>query len=299
MAAIAEGNNAFECLVIATSTDDAFPFPDGRSREFLRGFGVFPVILVNSRLEARHSSTHELFPSPPSAMTMTVVHDTERSRITDHSTKRAHKHDDEDDIRDLDLRTWTVQRVKEWLVNSDFADLVDKFIHHKVDGMLLIEINEQFCVDVLNITNSLLRRKLVRRLDLLKKKCLETHREKTFDELDEYVMMLESHRIKLVAKLKAVFDRFDVSKEGRLTGAQIEQLLVYMNRPVDSAPVNLWLTRMKDASETVEFPEFVSKYSSFFSGVDPDVSAGYVLPFFVQKRLFKNSTSFFFFHLLS
>ena len=44
---------------------------------------------------------------------------------------------------------------------------------------------------------------------MLKKKCSETVRERTLDELDEYVMLLETHRIKLVSKLKAVFDRFD------------------------------------------------------------------------------------------
>jgi len=44
---------------------------------------------------------------------------------------------------------------------------------------------------------------------MLKKKCSETVKERTLDELDEYVMLLESHRIKLVSKLKAVFDRFD------------------------------------------------------------------------------------------
>ncbi len=87
---------------------------------------------------------------------------------------------------------------------------------------------------------------------------------KTMDQLDEYVMVLESHRIKvskphstncvlvkthlmlialcalqLVAKLKSVFDRFDTASDGRLTGSQIEQLLLYMNRPVDSAQVML------------------------------------------------------------
>jgi hypothetical protein len=44
---------------------------------------------------------------------------------------------------------------------------------------------------------------------MLKKKFSETVKERTLDELDEYVMLLESHRIKLVSKLKAVFDRFD------------------------------------------------------------------------------------------
>lgn len=61
--------------------------------------------------------------------------------------------------------------------------------------------------------------------------------DRTMDELDEYVIFLESHRIKLVAKLKAVFDRFDEDRSGTLSGAKVEQALVYMNRAVDSEQV--------------------------------------------------------------
>ncbi len=39
------------------------------------------------------------------------------------------------------------------------------------------------------------------------------------------------------AKLKAVFDRFDAAHAGTLSGEAVEQALVYMQRPVDSAEV--------------------------------------------------------------
>ena len=39
-----------------------FPVPDGQSREFMRNFGVFPVILVNCELDMAHTSTQELYP---------------------------------------------------------------------------------------------------------------------------------------------------------------------------------------------------------------------------------------------
>lgn len=41
----------------------------------------------------------------------------------------------------------------------------------------------------------------------------------------------------LIAKLKAVFDRFDTNRNGLLSGSQLEQCLLYMNRPVDSSEV--------------------------------------------------------------
>jgi cytidine deaminase len=53
MAAVADGSSVFQCLVLSTDTMISFPVPDGQSREFLRGFGVFPVILVNCELDIR------------------------------------------------------------------------------------------------------------------------------------------------------------------------------------------------------------------------------------------------------
>jgi Ca2+-binding EF-hand superfamily protein len=65
----------------------------------------------------------------------------------------------------------------------------------------------------------------------------------------------------LVAKLKSIFDRFDAKSVGRLNGAEVEQMLVYMNRPVGSVQVHEWLQRLKDKEDAIEFPEFVAQYS--------------------------------------
>jgi hypothetical protein len=118
------------------------------------------------------------------------------------------------------------------------------------------------------------RRKLVRQVRILQERQVRELKAKTVDELDEYVMMLETHRIKLVAKLKAVFDRFDHNKDGRLTPELVEQSLVYMNRPVDSAEVAAWLDKLRDNRVLLEFPEFVAQYSGLFAGEDPDVPVG-------------------------
>jgi Ca2+-binding EF-hand superfamily protein len=65
----------------------------------------------------------------------------------------------------------------------------------------------------------------------------------------------------LVAKLKSIFDRFDNKSVGKLTGTQVEQMLVYMNRPIDSAQVQTWILKLKDSDDSIEFPEFVAQYS--------------------------------------
>lgn len=64
-----------------------------------------------------------------------------------------------------------------------------------------------------------------------------------------------------MAKLKSIFDRFDASSLGRLSGAQVEQMLVYMNRPVESVQVREWLLKLKEKEDSIEFPEFVAQYS--------------------------------------
>ena len=76
-----------------------------------------------------------------------------------------------------------------------------------------------------------------------------------------FLLFAASDCAQLVAKLKSVFDRFDSAAQGCLRGAQIEQLLLYMNRPVDSVQVNSWLTALKDSDEAIDFPEFVGQYS--------------------------------------
>ncbi len=53
LAAIADGAKELICVVIAGDTATDFPIPDGGSREFLRSFGVFKVVLVNCLMELR------------------------------------------------------------------------------------------------------------------------------------------------------------------------------------------------------------------------------------------------------
>ena len=53
LAAVADGAKELICVVIAGDTAEEFPIPDGGSREFLRSFGVFKVVLVNCMMESR------------------------------------------------------------------------------------------------------------------------------------------------------------------------------------------------------------------------------------------------------
>ena len=117
------------------------------------------------------------------------------------------------------------------------------------------------CREKINMTHALHRRKLKRAVDILHRSAMETMQEKTLNEMDEYVMMLDSQRIQLVAKLKAIFDRFVTTEDdGSISGETVEQILVYMNRPIDSVEVNKWLTALKDSGEKLLFSAFVLQY---------------------------------------
>lgn len=64
--AVSEGDSKFLALVIASDSNEAFPAPDGSSRQYLAEFGMFPVFLVNRDLKIQTTSTPELYPFQPS-----------------------------------------------------------------------------------------------------------------------------------------------------------------------------------------------------------------------------------------
>ena len=64
---------------------------------------------------------------------------------------------------------WTINDVKEWIKQIDFTDYLDNFEKSKVDGDLLLRINENHLEGDIKIKNSLLRLRFLRELKHLKK----------------------------------------------------------------------------------------------------------------------------------
>lgn len=308
--AVTDGVPKFACIVIVSDTMVSFPTPDGVSREFLSSFGNFPIILVNSLMEIKHTSSYELFPmneggagSKRSQLQLQHTLQAQKTGLFGNSAGGAgggggggepsfhttaggggtvHFADGvlapagitagRTNVDD-DPNKWGYEQVQNWLINTEQEGLCEAFRENRIDGLILFQIDENFARDTLGIPHALKRRKLLRQISVLKDTVIQGIKGKTLDELDEYVMLLESHRIKLVAKLKAMFDKFDTDKIGKLNGVQMEQMLVYMNRPVDSNDVHAWLFKLKDNEIEIEFPEFVAQYTALFAGEDPDVPA--------------------------
>eukprot|EP01038_Epipyxis_sp_PR26KG_P008402 gene8402-11360_t len=285
LAAVADGATGYDCLVVCSDTMTSFPAPDGLTREFIRSFGIFPVILVNSNLEIKHTSSQELFPlnAELAENIPSLARSTSRLLVPNHMSTNEMAFNPVSFSKTIepaveeenpDVSTWVWFDIAKWLNVAGLSDLAESFQINKIDGHILLQIDENFARDTLLIQHPLRRKRLIRQIAILKKKQMSVIKEKTFDELDEYVMLLETQRIKLVAKLKVIFDRFDDLKEGRITGNQVEQLLLYMNRPIDSYHVNSWLNKLKNSNVKIDFIEFVSQYSSLFVGEDPDVPIG-------------------------
>lgn len=58
-------------MIVATDTSEDFPVPDGNTREFMRSFGVFGVVLVNCNIEYRYE--HDESASVSSVMWPIVI----------------------------------------------------------------------------------------------------------------------------------------------------------------------------------------------------------------------------------
>ena len=107
LAAVADGQSEFDCVVIASDTMKSFPAPDGQSREFLRSFGVFSVVLVNCDMQVEETNTHELYPY---------------TSTNNGSVLEEPQGDDADaPVLDEDVNEWAMDRVKRWLKDCGFG----------------------------------------------------------------------------------------------------------------------------------------------------------------------------------
>lgn len=61
-----------------------------------------------------------------------------------------------------------MEDVKEWIKQIGFTTFINNFVNSKVDGDLLLQLNETMLKDDIGITNGILRKRFMRELDHLK-----------------------------------------------------------------------------------------------------------------------------------
>ena len=268
--AVSDGEIKFQGLVISSQTEE-FPVPDGTGRQFLSEYGDFPVFCVNCDLEVKRFTTYQLFPMASTRY------------------KKRKKTSDEDIIREMrdeadaesSIRDWTVADVLKWLDDLGFGDYRTKFSQGKVDGTLLLRMDEGD-LERYGVSHALHRRKMLNKIDMLRDEDMDENID--LDELDDFLTVLDDDRIRLIARLKVAFDKFDEDGDGLLHKFEVKECFEHMGRiqeELKASNVEAFISATpgpgKDDKSTkggVQFTDFVVAYCDFFAGSDPDVRAG-------------------------
>lgn len=97
------------------------------------------------------------------------------------------------------------------------------------------------------------------------------------DNISEFVAALDTDRIRLVSKLKVVFDRVDGDDDGEISFFEFRGALdrLGLQEPMlNDGKIVDWLNKAEEVGKCFDFPEFASTYTSLFANYDPDVRCG-------------------------
>ncbi|CAN0096130.1 unnamed protein product, partial [Ectocarpus fasciculatus] len=274
--AVSEGETRFRSMAMASDTDLGFPSPDGPGRQFLAEFGEFPVYLVNRDMQVKIASTGELYPMMPPGPVEGKRRGLGPGEGRDEAIVAASREREKRPARD-----WGVQEVLDWMEDElELGEYRREFARAKVDGPLLLNLEDKDLHDMLGIAHPLHRRRVCLGIQKIKEK-EEEEMGKNYADMDDYVKRLDRDRVRLVTKLKVVFDRFDKSGEGIISAANARDALLYMGRDVTGEACASWLAdreRNRDDSRgqggDISFVDFSTAYSALFADEDPDVDLG-------------------------
>jgi cytidine deaminase len=300
--AVSEGESQFRALVLVSDTAAAFPSPEGGSRQFLAEFGDFAVYLVNRDLLVKACTTYELFPMAQPRL----AHDTlsgaarfanggaaagtPRSSSSGAGVGVAREARAVRDSFALDgserVRDWSVARVSAWLQGrAGLPEYAGSFTRAGVDGALLLRLREDDLRDLLRVGHPLHRRRLLLSIDTLRERDRHERSGSGSSENDYAAAAsgspsvprsdsagLELSRIRLITKLKAVFDRFDDAGRGELPASRARRALEYMACDVSgNAAAAQWVADRERSGGVITFPEFAMAYSAAYAHEDPDI----------------------------
>ena len=146
------------------------------------------------------------------------------------------------------------------------------FTKHKVDGTMLMNLEEVDIEETLGVKHSLHRRKVINALEKLREDEFELKWGTGPNDLDEFIATLDSDRIRLVARLKVVFDRVDQDCDGVVSFFELRSAFEEMGRNLSGTElVRTWMTESEKNNGTYSFPEFVAAYGLLYANEDPDV----------------------------
>eukprot|EP00903_Cladosiphon_okamuranus_P006154 g6055.t1 len=267
--AVSEGETRFRSMAMASDTELGFPSPDGPGRQFLAEFGEFPVYLVNRDMQARQGRGL----GPGGARDEAIVaasREREKRPPRDWGVQELLQYRDEKG----DQLDQCFAQVLDWLEDElELGEYRREFARAKVDGALLLNLVDKDLQDMLGMTHPLHRRRVCLGIQKIKDK-EEEEMGKNYADMDDYVRRLDRDRIRLITKLKVVFDRFDKNGTGSLSAADARDALEYMGRDVTGEACASWLADKERKRGDIPFVDFTTAYSALFVDEDPDVDLG-------------------------
>ncbi|CAN0123526.1 unnamed protein product, partial [Scytosiphon promiscuus] len=274
--AVSEGETRFRSMAMASDTDLGFPSPDGPGRQFLAEFGEFPVYLVNRDMQVKIASTGELYPMMPPGPAGGERTGLGPGGARDEAIVAASREREKRPPRD-----WGVQEVLDWLEDElELGEYRREFARAKVDGSLLLNLKDKDLHDLLGMGHPLHRRRVCLGVQKIKDR-EEEEMGKNYADMDDYVRHLDRDRVRLVTKLKVVFDRFDNGGTGSISAADARDALEYMGRDVTGEACASWLAdKQRTSSDSggndsgISFVDFTTAYSALFVDEDPDIDLG-------------------------
>ena len=173
--------------------------------------------------------------------------------------------------------------------------LCSQFMKHKVDGTVLLQLEDADLEHTFGVSHRLHRRKVLNAVDDLRNQEFETRLAASGGAcdgvagpsagpgmLDEFIAALDGDRIRLVSRLKVAFDRVDTSGTGTVSvfdaKAAFEVLGRRSHASLTSSSGDLrfndvaeaWLMEAEARGDLLSFPDFAQAYSKLFAAEDPD-----------------------------
>lgn len=264
-----------EALAICSDRkDQALPYPCGGCREYMARFGDFPVYLLNFGGQTEETRSFNLFPGSRHSDIMQI---SKQSSSTTCSSKgptpvksaivKRHSSSEGAGAPPLNIADWTVEQVAQWIVDDvELPQYRDVLLRNKVDGCVLMHLEDADVHLLLGIVHPLHRKRLLAHIDRVRDRELLLHGI-DYGQLQDYLAVLDRDRIAIVAKLKATFDRLDKNKDGVLDFAQAHEALKTLGSGLSSPQAVEQLFRNESLfgegakSGAVTFPMFATAFS--------------------------------------
>ena len=264
----------------ADNVDGSTLILSGASRQFLAEFGDFPVYIVQADGTRLKYTTYELFPAAAGRrVPMTPMRGEKGANRLERSLKNTSTHRRKNRLthgaapKDAhNVHEWSVKEVVAWVEDTqELPQLGPNFARNAVDGALLLQMCNRDLQDMLGIGLPMHRRKLMNAMNALREKDLLEYGV-DFDEVEDYMALLDADRVKIVTRLKEAFDRVDKNSDGAVTVDEIRTAMRFLGQDDSVSNVAAWISqRGHTGNEKISFEEFVLAYTSIFSNEDDDL----------------------------